>query len=657
MSDEPSSGTERQNDDLSDLSFDMNPTDLPPARSDTKKDDSDAAAPKNGNGNGTSTPSESAFELEPTDASAESPGTNTATPAAPEAPEADAAPKKKLPIGERLVVAGLIDRDQLNVALYEKQNKPDKMLGELIVDLGFISAEQLSSVLAEDAGFQNFSPKGAIYDPDILEMIPKRDATKFNILPVSLDKEKNQAIVAMVDPYDVVAMDRLRRVLPKGCTIVPQICAQSTLSEAIDSAYGYATSVEGILKELAGEDVSNIDLDDISEDAGYSHPIVRLVNALVMNGVKVGASDLHFNPEENFVRIRYRIDGVLRSTYIIHKEYWNAIAQRLKIMAGMNIADKLMPQDGRFNIDASGREADFRVSCLPTTHGENFVLRVQDKSAGIIPLDALGFSDHNRKLIKRAQSRPEGIIIVTGPTGSGKTTSLYSMLNEANRVDVNIMTLEDPVEYSLPMIRQTNVREGAGLNFGDGVKALLRQDPDIIFVGEVRDEVTAEQALKAAMTGHQVYTSLHTNDSFGAIPRLLDLKLKPGMLAGAIIACFAQRLVRTLCTHCKVEKTATEEECRLLGVDPASPPQIFEKKGCPHCENTGYSGRTAVVEILFMDEDLNNLIAEDAGKSKLKATAKAKGFKSMLDDGILKILEGKTSLEAVMKVVDFTDRI
>ncbi len=654
MSDEPSSGTERQNDDLSDMSFDMNPTDLPPARSDTKKDDSDAAAPKNGNGNGTSTPSESAFELEPTDASAESPDTNTA---APEAPEADAAPKKKLPIGERLVVAGLIDRDQLNVALYEKQNKPDKMLGELIVDLGFISAEQLSSVLAEDAGFQNFSPKGAIYDPDILEMVPKRDATKFNILPVSLDKEKNQAIVAMVDPYDVVAMDRLRRVLPKGCTIVPQICAQSTLSEAIDSAYGYATSVEGILKELAGEDVSNIDLDDISEDAGYSHPIVRLVNALVMNGVKVGASDLHFNPEENFVRIRYRIDGVLRSTYIIHKEYWNAIAQRLKIMAGMNIADKLMPQDGRFNIDASGREADFRVSCLPTTHGENFVLRVQDKSAGIIPLDALGFSDHNRKLIKRAQSRPEGIIIVTGPTGSGKTTSLYSMLNEANRVDVNIMTLEDPVEYSLPMIRQTNVREGAGLNFGDGVKALLRQDPDIIFVGEVRDEVTAEQALKAAMTGHQVYTSLHTNDSFGAIPRLLDLKLKPGMLAGAIIACFAQRLVRTLCTHCKVEKTATEEECRLLGVDPASPPQIFEKKGCPHCENTGYSGRTAVVEILFMDEDLNNLIAEDAGKSKLKATAKAKGFKSMLDDGILKILEGKTSLEAVMKVVDFTDRI
>lgn len=645
-----SSDTDKRNEDSSsDLSFDMNPTILPAAEE--NKGDNPPAHPQS-NGNGKHDADEGGLSLELETENGDD--TEDSAVAAPPPPKE---PAKRLPIGERLIVAGLIDKEQLNVALYEKQNRPDKMLGEIIVDLGFISPDQLSAVLAEDAGFETFNPKNVLYDAEILDMVSKKDAQKFQMLPVSIDKEKNEAIVAMVDPYDVVAMDKLRRLLPKGCHIKQQICPPGVLSEALDTAYGYATSVEGILKELAGEDISNIDLDDISEDAGYSHPIVRLVNALVMNGVKIGASDLHFNPEESFVRIRYRIDGVLRSTYIIHKEYWSAIAQRMKIMAGMNIADKLMPQDGRFSIDAAGREADFRVSSLPTVHGENFVLRVLDKSAGIVPLDKLGFSEHNMNLIKKAQSRPEGIIIVTGPTGSGKTTSLYSMLNEANRVDVNIMTLEDPVEYSLPMIRQANVREGAGLTFGDGVKALLRQDPDIIFVGEVRDETTAEQALKAAMTGHQVYTSLHTNDSFGAIPRLLDLKLKPGMLAGAIIACFAQRLVRLLCPVCKQEKTASEEECRLLGVDPANPPQIFDAKGCPQCDNTGYSGRTAVVEILFMDEDLNDLVAENAHKAQLKAKAKEKGFKSMLDDGILKILEGKTSLEAVMKVVDFTDRI
>ncbi len=660
------SDTDKRNEEnSSDLSFDMNPSILPAAE-ENKGDTAPAHPPPNGNGtpngNGNDSPGGNAdsdtgglsLELE-TDS-----GDDDAAPVSSDAPPAADAPAeagKRLPIGERLIVAGLIDKEQLNVALYEKQNHPDKMLGEIIVDLGFITPNDLSAILAEDAGFENFNPKNVLYDSEILDMVSKKDAQKFQMLPISFDKEKNEATVAMVDPYDVVAMDKLRRLLPKGCVIKQQICPQGVLTEALDAAYGYATSVEGILKELAGEDVSNIELDDISEDAGYSHPIVRLVNALVMNGVKIGASDLHFNPEESFVRIRYRIDGVLRSTYIIHKEYWTAIAQRLKIMASMNIADKMMPQDGRFSIEAAGREADFRVSSLPTVNGENFVLRVLDKSSGIVPLAKLGFSDHNMKLIKKAQSRPEGIIIVTGPTGSGKTTSLYSMLNEANRVDVNIMTLEDPVEYSLPMIRQANVREGSGLTFGDGVKALLRQDPDIIFVGEVRDQTTAEQALKAAMTGHQVYTSLHTNDSFGAIPRLLDLKLKPGMLAGAIIACFAQRLVRLLCANCKQEKTATEEECRLLGVDASNPPQIFEAKGCPHCDNTGYSGRTAVVEILFMDEDLNDLVAENAHKAQLKAKAKEKGFKSMLDDGILKILEGKTSLEALMKVVDFTDRI
>ncbi len=318
----------------------------------------------------------------------------------------------------------------------------------------------------------------------------------------------------------------------------------------------------------------------------------------------------------------------------------------------MNIADKMSPQDGRFGINVGGRMVDFRVSSLPTVFGENIVMRVLDQSQSIVPLENLGFSERNMEIITWAQNKPEGIIIVTGPTGSGKTTSLYSMLNEINNVEVNIQTLEDPVEYSLPMIRQTPIREGV-LEFGDGIRALLRQDPDIIFIGEIRDGTTAEMALKAAMTGHQVYTTLHTNDSFGAIPRLFDLGLKPGMVAGAIIAVFAQRLARKVCKECREDHVADAEECRILGADPANPPTIYNAKqgGCQACKGQGYKGRIAVAEILTFDDDMNTLLAANANKAELRTLAVQKGFKSMKDDGILKILEGITTIESVSKVV------
>ncbi|PZQ43388.1 MAG: type II secretion system protein E, partial [Micavibrio aeruginosavorus] len=322
------------------------------------------------------------------------------------------------------------------------------------------------------------------------------------------------------------------------------------------------------------------------------------------------------------------------------------------LLANLNIADKLTPQDGRINMFVGGKEIDFRVSSLPTVYGENIVMRVLDKNAGIKPLKGLGFSEHNLKRIERAQSRPEGIIIVTGPTGSGKTTSLYSMLNEINTVDVKIHTLEDPVEYSLPMIRQTPVREGI-LEFGDGIRSMLRQDPDIIFIGEIRDKTTATMALQAAMTGHQVYTTLHTNDSFGAMPRLFDLGMVPGMVAGNIVAVFAQRLVRVLCPHCKQAHTPNEAECEILGVPFATAPQIFNAKvgGCESCGGQGYKGRVAVAEILLFDDDLDEVVARNGTKAEMKALAVEKGFKSMRDDGILKVLEGVTTLDALSKVV------
>jgi type IV pilus assembly protein PilB len=558
--------------------------------------------------------------------------------------------RKKGRIGDKLVSMGVITDDQLNVALQEKKIT-GKMLGEVMVDLGFIGEEDLIVFLADSSGFEVFDPKNTIFDGEVLSLIDKPIAIKHHILPVSIQGEKD-LYVAMADPYDIVAIDTLRSVVPKGLQIKPMVCTAKILSEAIDMAYGYASSIAGILKELESSK-DDVDAASIDENADFTHPIVRLVNALVFDAVKMGVSDLHFEPEENFIRLRYRLDGTLFTAQILHKQHWNGISQRIKIISGMNIADKLSPQDGRFGMNVGGREADFRVSALPTVHGENIVLRVLDQSESIMPMEKLGFSEHNRNLIKHSQAKPEGIIIVTGPTGSGKTTSLYSMLNEINDVEVNIQTLEDPVEYSLPMIRQTHVREGV-LEFSDGIKALLRQDPDIIFIGEIRDGETAGMALKAAMTGHQVYTTLHTNDSFGAIPRLFDLGLKPGMVAGAIVAIFAQRLARRLCGNCKQEYQPDEAECALLGVDPENPPMIYraQQGGCDVCGGQGYKGRTAVVEILTFDEELDELMAQGANKAEIKNLAVKKGFKSMRDDGMLKVLEGVTSIEALSKVVD-----
>lgn len=561
--------------------------------------------------------------------------------------------RQPMRMGDKLVSMGLITPDQLNVSLQEKKIS-GKMIGEVMVDLGFIDAETLSSFLAQSSGFEVFDPKAMLIDGEALALIGKAMALKHHILPFSLSEDSKELLVAMADPYDVVALDTLKQQIPKGLKIKPYVSTPRVISEAIDASYGYASSVSAILKELEGQDLESLgEVAGLSEEEAYSHPLVRLVNALIFEAVKAGASDLHFEPEENFVRLRYRMDGVLSTVQILHRQHWNGISQRIKLMASLNIADKLAPQDGRIKMTVGGHDVDFRVSSLPTVHGENIVMRVLDKQSSIMPLTTLGFSDANKERIAKAQKRPEGIIIVTGPTGSGKTTTLYSMLNEINTVDVNIQTLEDPVEYSLPMIRQTQIREGV-LDFADGIRAMLRQDPDVIFIGEIRDKVTAEMALQAAMTGHQVYTSLHTNDSFGALPRLYDLGMVPGMVAGNIVSVFAQRLTRTLCENCKEEHQATDEECQLLGVSDA--PTIYKahQGGCDSCGGQGYKGRVAVSEVLLFDEDMDEIVARKGTKAELNELAVSKGFKNIREDAILKILEGKTTFEAVSKVVDLT---
>jgi type II secretory ATPase GspE/PulE/Tfp pilus assembly ATPase PilB-like protein len=385
--------------------------------------------------------------------------------------------------------------------------------------------------------------------------------------------------------------------------------------------------------------------------------VVRLVDALLNDAVKRSASDIHFEPEQGFLRIRYRIDGVLRQIRSLHKNYWAAMVVRLKVMSGMNIAETRAPQDGRISLMLSGHQVDFRVSSQPTTHGENIVLRILDRDKGIVPLEELGLHAEDLKTLKLMLARPEGIILVTGPTGSGKTTTLYSILNYVNTEGINIMTLEDPVEYPMAMIRQTSVNEVVKLDFASGIRSMMRQDPDVILVGEIRDQETAEMAFRAAMTGHQVYSTLHTNSSIGAVPRLTDLGVLPDIMAGNIIGVIAQRLVRKLCAQCKTPYTPDPGMRRLLDMTADDTRPVYQPVGCTRCDNIGYKGRVAIMELFKLDAEIDELIARRATGREIRSSANAKGFRSLADDAISRVMMGQTSLEEISRVVDLTDRV
>ena len=381
-----------------------------------------------------------------------------------------------------------------------------------------------------------------------------------------------------------------------------------------------------------------------------------LVGALLVDAVKRGASDVHFEPEFAFLRIRYRIDGVLEQVRSLHKNYWPGIAVRIKVISGMNIAETRAPQDGRLSLNLNGRPVDFRVSSQPTIWGENIVLRVLDREKSIISLEQMKLPKPVMSKLNLMLARPEGILVLTGPTGSGKTTTLYSLLAKLNVESVNIMTLEDPVEYPVAMMRQTSVSEMAKVDFANGIRSIMRQDPDIILVGEVRDKETAEMAFRAAMTGHQVFTTLHTNSALGAFPRLLDIGIAPDIMAGNIIGIIAQRLVRVLCTYCKEAYTPSAEERQLLGAALEGDAKIFRPVGCNRCNHRGYRGRTTVMEILHMDADMDELVARRASPRELRDTALSKNFRSLAEEGVARVAEGSTSLAEVARAIDLTGR-
>lgn len=562
------------------------------------------------------------------------------------------AAKPPMRLGEKLISLGLISPDQLQVVLTEQKNSK-KLIGALMVEMGFITESALGEVLAESSGTVKFDPKSSVLDSSVVRRIPKDIATRYKVIAVSFDGET--MVLAMADVYNVLAIDQVRRHMPRSVKIVPVYCTESEVFELIDQYYDYEISIDGILREIETGIRENNKLDGRVE--GYVNPTVRLVNALLVDAIKQGASDIHFEPEGSFLRVRYRIDGEMVQVRAFHRDYWAAMVVRIKIMSGMNIAESRFPQDGRISYTVLGRDVDFRVATQPTVHGENIVMRLLDKAKSLVPLDMLGFSEHNISILKKLLKRPEGIIVVTGPTGSGKTTTLYSILNFINTIGVNIMTLEDPVEYQLTLIRQSNVREGTGLDFSNGIKSLMRQDPDIIFVGEVRDEETALMAIRAALTGHQVFTTLHTNDALGAIPRLSDIGVPMHLLAGSLIGTIAQRLARRLCRFCKKPEHATTDECHILGADPKTPPVICKPVGCEKCLNRGYRGRVAIAEILRVDHGLDELIATSATRRVMMEYARQHGFVTMQQDGVNKVLAGEISLEELISVIDLTDRL
>jgi len=557
-------------------------------------------------------------------------------------------------LGELMVTQGLISQDQLRIALIEQvQNK--LQLGQQLVRLGFVSEAIVRDVLARNLGQESIDLNTIVADAEALSMVPEAFARRYHLLPIAYDDLINTMTIAMADLFNVVALDQLRAMLGGQIQLKQLLAAEAQLEATIDQFYDYELSVDGILREIETGEVEEQSVGTNSH--AYTQPVVRLVGALLMDAVKKGVSDIHFEPESAFLRIRYRLDGVLYQVRSLHKNYWPSVAVRLKVMSGLDITETRAAQDGRLNMYLCGRTIDFRVSTHPTIHGENIVLRVLDRAQSVVAIERMDLTQSIQQTLQLMMSRPEGILIVTGPTGSGKTTTLYSLLSSKNTEVVNIMTLEDPVEHPVSLMRQTSVAESNKIDFANGIRSIMRQDPDIILVGEVRDEDTAKMAFRAAMTGHQVFTTLHTNSALGIFSRLADMGISHEMMAGNIIGVIAQRLIRKLCPYCKIASAPTQAEKTMLGGAQDEQFEIYKAQGCQHCALTGYRGRMAIMELLRIDDEMDALIARRAYVDEVGALAIEKGFISLAQDGLRKVLAGTTSLDELMRVVNLTSRI
>lgn len=550
-------------------------------------------------------------------------------------------------IANHLLESSLISQEQLELAVSE-QSKGGGSLGYNLVKTGAISERAFSEFLSQTYNVPAVDLDELEPDEHSLELIPSEVATKFQVVPIK--REGRVLTVAMANPDNIFAIDDIKFIT--GLEVRPVVATETAIKRAIDRFYESADSLAEVMKDMQ-EDFEIVD--ELDEDAALAEaqsedaPVVKLVNSLITDAVNKGASDIHMEPFEKKLRVRYRIDGVLHEMMSPPYKMKSAIISRLKIMAELDIAEKRVPQDGRIKIRIGNKKIDLRVSSLPTIFGEKIVMRILDKSNLQIDLTKLGFqADALQKLVKGIEM-PYGMVLVTGPTGSGKTTTLYSALAKINLPEFNIMTAEDPVEYNIDGINQVMVHEEIGLTFAAALKAFLRQDPNIVMVGEIRDLETASIAVKAALTGHLVLSTLHTNDAPSTVNRMIDMGIEPFLVASSVNVILAQRLIRKLCAKCKKKEKLHPEALRELGLSPDEGFDIHGPIGCPSCSNTGYSGRSGLYEVMPVSEALREMILNRASASEIKEQAVREGMITLRGDGIIKLKAGVTSLEEVLR--------
>ena len=564
--------------------------------------------------------------------------------------QADGAPLKRTKdLGDVLVDEGLITAEQLGQAL-EEQQRAGKSLGRVLVDLGMLKEAELVAALARQVGLEFVDLAEHSIDASAASLISEQMARRYRVLPIGF--EGDRLIVAMSDPANVFALDDIRTVT--GHDVKPVVATAADVDAAIRRYGQFEQSAEDIASEAATQaEDQHKDLDEMPA-AVEEAPVVRLVNLLITQAVADRASDIHIEPAEKDVRIRYRIDGVLHEVMRSPKNIHNGLISRLKVMAEINIAERRVPQDGRVGLVVGGKAVDLRIATLPTVHGEKMVMRILDKTSVLLELDELGLAELPYRNYEDAFRKPYGTILATGPTGSGKSTTLYATLNIINTVDRNIITVEDPVEYRMAGINQIQVNPKAGLTFSTALRSILRADPDVVLIGEIRDRETALIAMEAALTGHLVLSTLHTNDAPSAVTRLVEMEVEPYLVASALDCVVAQRLARRLCGKCKEPYEPTPVELEAAGFAPevaAGVDHLYRPQGCPHCGQTGYRGRLGLYEVMPVTEEIERMTAERRSSEEMRRLAIEQGMITLRDDGLDKVRMGQTSLEEVFRVV------
>ena len=555
-------------------------------------------------------------------------------------------------LGELLLGRGLITEEQLEMARHQASQR-GRSLGRIVIEMGFVTEGGLVSILAEQLGLEFVDLTETNLDASAMALVPEMTARRHNCIPIRFD-EDNRLVLAMADPANVVAVDDIRAMAKRDVRTV--VATKADVVAAINRHYRLDSAAESLAEEAAeASDYQEATLDDDSAGSSEDAPIIKLVNLLITQAVNDRASDIHIEPGERNLRVRYRIDGVLHEVMSPPKSVQNGMTSRLKIMADINIAERRIPQDGRIGLKVSNKAIDIRVATLPTVYGEKIVMRLLDKSSVLLQLQDLGFQPENFRRYQDSYKKPYGMILVTGPTGSGKSTTLYATLNILNQPHVNIITVEDPVEYRLPGVNQVQVNPKAGLTFASALRSILRSDPDIVLIGEIRDRETAQIAVEAALTGHLVLSTLHTNDSASAMTRLTEMGIEPFLVSSALDSVLAQRLARKLCERCKEPYVPTEDELAAarFPFDPEVEelPKLYRPVGCTSCGKTGYRGRMAIHEVLTVSEELERAAVDRASADEISKIAKGQGMAFLRDDGLEKVRQGLTSIEEVLRVV------